>query len=183
MPRHYYIYGGWVLCLVGLLSSAFCRDVNKLILTQGLLFGVGLLIVEMPTLIILDSWFVKRRGLAYGLLFGLTDLFGVAWGFLAAALLHNHGIRTTFLVFAGVCFIFPALAMYSLRERPASTTDDGFGPEASSSSTTIDCLAQSTPGASGIGARYYRQTTFYFLLASNLLQSIAFYLPFVYLPS
>ena len=31
--------------------------------------------------------------------------------------------------------------------------------------------------------RYYRRSTFYILMAANLLQSFAFYLPFIYLPS
>jgi MFS family permease len=153
-----------------------------MVVTQGLLFGLGLLVLEMPTLIILNSWFVKRRGLAYGVLYGLTDLFGVAWGFLADALLKHHGIRATFLVFAGICFVIPAIALFFLRERPPATTDTG---SEASSFDNVPATVLPQQDATGLTRNrpYYRSATFYILLASNLFQAFAFYLPFIYLPS
>ncbi|KAJ9616986.1 hypothetical protein H2200_000707 [Cladophialophora chaetospira] len=182
IPCHYYVYSGWVLCLAGLLSSAFCHNVKALIATQGLLFGLGILLVEMPTLIILDSWFVKRRGLAYGALFGMMDLFGVAWGFVANALLNRHGIKITFLVFTAICFVFPAVATYFLRERPSTAKEmPSETSSVSDAEATNDLQADATTVP--FTKRYYRHATFYVLIAANLLQSFAYYLPFVYLPS
>lgn len=181
IPRHHYIYVGWVLCLVGLLSSAFCHNMDSLIATQGLTFGVSVLLVEMPSLIILNTWFARRRGLAYGVLCGLTDLLGVAWGFLANALLGKRGLRTTFLAFTAVCFVLPGLGIPFLKER--ASTDDStphMFPNKDVPSTDAEReLSPSFPPT----RRYYHRRTFYVLLLSNLIQSFAFYLPFIYLPS
>ncbi|EXJ76534.1 uncharacterized protein A1O5_01042 [Cladophialophora psammophila CBS 110553] len=185
IPCHYYIYPGWILCLVGLLSSAFCRDVRSLIATQGLLFGVGLLVVEMPTLIILNTWFVERRGLAFGLLCGFTDLFGVAWGFLASSLLNRLGIKTAFLVFTAICFVVPGVGIVFLQERP-SVAEDSRSETVSVKGLTVstDVLHESTSANSTLPPRrYFHRASFYIFLVSNLLQSFAFYLPFIYLPS
>ncbi|OAP61685.1 hypothetical protein AYL99_03888 [Fonsecaea erecta] len=187
IPCHYYIYPGWMLCLVGLLSSAFCQDVRILILTQGLLFGVGLLVVEMPTLIILNTWFVERRGLAYGLLYGFTDLFGVAWGFLASSLLNHHGVKTAFLVFAAICLFIPGVGIFFLRERSSSATAvaaDSCSETASVKELTPTDMDHEISTANSLpSSRYFRHASFYVFLLSNLLQSFAFYLPFIYLPS
>ncbi|KIW99302.1 uncharacterized protein Z519_00965 [Cladophialophora bantiana CBS 173.52] len=184
IPCHYYIYPGWILCL-GLLSSAFCHDFRSMIATQGLLFGVGLLVVEMPTLIIMNTWFVKRRGLAFGLLCGFTDLFGVAWGFLASSLLNRHGIKTAFLVVTAICFVVPGVGIVFLRER--SSVTEGLRSETASVkelTASTDVLHENTPANSTLPPRrYYHRASFYIFLVPNLLQSFAFYLPFVYLPS
>lgn len=177
-PCHYYVCVGWVLCVTGLLSSAFCQSIHSLIATQGLLFGLGMLAVEMPAFIMLNSWFVKRRGLANGMLYGFTDLFGVAWGFLANALLTRHGTRTTFLVFMGICVVIPGIAINFLRERPAST-NAVHKDDTCCKISSDDDDSQATPRR----VRYYHHATFYSLVASNLLQAFAFYIPFIYLPS
>ena len=141
---------------------------------QGVLFGLGLLIVEMPTLLILNSWFVKRRGLAYGVLYGIMDLFGVVWGFVANALLHHHGIKITFLVFTAVCFVLPGVGLYFLGERPSSSIEDP-----SLNTTSLDEKSAAGPDSTPLFSRrrYYHQPAFYLLLLSNLTHSFAFYLP------
>ncbi|KIX98652.1 uncharacterized protein Z520_05953 [Fonsecaea multimorphosa CBS 102226] len=189
IPCHYYIYFGWILCLVGLLGSAFCHDVRTLIATQGLLFGLGLLVVEMPTLIILNTWFVERRGLAFGLLCGFTDLFGVAWGFLASALLNHHGIKAAFLVFAAICFFIPGVGIFFLRERPcAPAAADSCSETASVKELTSSADVEPGPEILTVTnalpfRRYYSHAGFYIFLLSNLVHSFALYLPFIYLPS
>ncbi|OQU94893.1 hypothetical protein CLAIMM_01179 [Cladophialophora immunda] len=183
IPCHYYIYAGWILCLVGLVSSAFCHDVKTLIATQGLLFGLGLLVVEMSTLIILNTWFVARRGLAYGLLYGFTDLFGVAWGFLASSLLNQHGVKTAFLVFAAICFFIPGVGIFFLRERSSAAADSCSETASVKELTSTDMLREIPTADTLPPRRYHRHASFYIFLLSNLFQSFAFYLPFIYLPS
>jgi hypothetical protein len=170
IPPHYYIVLGWALTVIGLLSSAFCHDVKSLIATQGLVYGVGVLFVEMPSLIIMNTWFVKRRGLFFGLLCGVLDLFGVAWGFLASAMLNKYGLRTTCLTMAAITLVIPGLCLFFIRERPTDVSAVGM---------------QSHQSASALRRprRYHQRPTFYLFLTANLLQALAFYLPFIYLPS
>jgi hypothetical protein len=59
---------GWLICIVALLSSSLGTKLWHLIVTQGLLYGIGIVIIYYPMLSMLNEWFVKRRGLAYGLM-------------------------------------------------------------------------------------------------------------------
>ena len=59
---------GWLICIIALLASSFATKVWHLMLTQGFLYGVGVVILYYPVLSIVNEWFVKRRGLAYGLM-------------------------------------------------------------------------------------------------------------------
>ncbi len=136
--------------------------------------------MEIPTLLIVNSWYIERRGLAYGILSGLTDLFGVAWGFVATALLDQSGVKITFAVFTAICFAVPGVAMVFLRERP-SGSNALSRISSHPSETSISLIEKSAPQPST--RRFYQQATFYGLSAANLLQSLAYYLPFMYLPS
>lgn len=180
LQPHYYIVLGWALTVIGLLSSAFCQDVKALIATQGLLYGIGVLLVEMPSLIIMNTWFVRRRGLFFGLLCGILDLFGVAWGFLASAMLNKYGLKTTFLTMAAIAFVIPGLCLFFIRKRPppsmplVGTEDNIILTPAVQPDATLNLHPP---------CRYYERPTFYLFLTANLLQAFAFYLPFIYLPS
>lgn len=60
----YYVILGWSLCVCSLVSAAFTKSLVALAWTQGAFYGAGLLILDVPALLILNTWFVKRRGLA-----------------------------------------------------------------------------------------------------------------------
>lgn len=62
------IWGGWLVCILALISSSFATQVWHLIITQGFLYGFGFLIMYYPLLNMLNEWFIQRRGLAYGIL-------------------------------------------------------------------------------------------------------------------
>jgi MFS family permease len=172
---HYYVCGGWLLCVIALLASAFCHTVKALIVTQGLLFGLGVLIVEMPALIILNGWFRERRGLFFGVLCASIDLFGVGWTFLAGALLSRYGLRTTFLSMAAIAFFVPGMALFFLRDRAVQALDTN--PPACTSDKQKPASASVAP------ARYYHRPLFYLFVSTTIIQSLVFYLPFIYLPS
>jgi MFS family permease len=59
---------GWLICISALVASSFASKFWHLIVTQGLLYGIGFLIIYYPVLSMLNEWFTKRRGMAYGLL-------------------------------------------------------------------------------------------------------------------
>lgn len=66
--QHRMIWFGWALCVVSLVGSSFATKVWHLIIMQGVLYGIGFLIIYYPLLNMLNGWFVKRRGLAYGVM-------------------------------------------------------------------------------------------------------------------
>jgi len=171
--RRYYILLGWVICVISLVGASFSTSLLPLALTQGLLYGVGAFILDAPVLLILNAWFVKRRGFAYGILFSITDLIGFGFAILAEIMLRRHGLRWTLLMFAGIILLISGPAILFLKPRPLE--DKGaFCPQ-----TPLVILKRCLYHA----RRYTRQYTFYLFTLSNLFQALAFYLPFIYLPS
>jgi hypothetical protein len=125
---------------------------------------LGFLILYYPVLKMLDEWFIQRRGLAYGLLFGAAGASGVALPFIMEVLLRNYGYQTTFRAIAVAIFVISGPAILLLRRR-------------SYDSSSVPCTSVRP------AVRYFKDGHFYVLAASNLLQGFALYLPFIYLPS
>jgi MFS family permease len=69
-PRYQrrFICGGWLTCILALIASSFATQVWHLIVSQGFLYGIGFLVTYYSVLSMLNEWFIKRRGLAYGIL-------------------------------------------------------------------------------------------------------------------
>lgn len=203
LPLQVYIITGVSVCAASHLASAFVTNLPILIVTQGCLFGLGSLLTDIPSLVILDTHFSKRRGLAYGVVFGGADLAGIGYAFLATYLFEKYTYRITMIVFAGLTFVLGAMAAYFLRERKAiclesvvsMTIDDGdtfipkpltrarplVPPEAIRSGIFFRRTSVSTWQEPQ--QRYYQRLVFYILNASNVILAMAAALPWIYLPT
>ena len=164
LARKYYIWAGFVLCLVSLIVSAFVKVLPGLIVSQGLCYGLGSLLIGIPELIILNTWFDRRRGLAYGIVFGASDLLGAAYTLLATELLHRFGFRITLLVFAAIIFVCAGPAIIVLQERVEPNAD---GPK-----SALDAANRRRSSSSTINA-ITRSSTFNAIARSATMRSIA----------
>lgn len=204
LPRKYYLWAGFVLCFFSLLVSAFMVSLPALIVTQGFCYGLGSLLIGIPELIILNTWFDKRRGLAYGIIFGASDLMGVAYTFLSTTLLTKFGLRYTLLVYAGfiLCGAGPAILLIHERHDPVLTQQNAVstGGRRRNSMSSIIAPASTTktspadvPFSPSIQhtkswptqkpkKRFFQRGVFYVFNICNLLQACGVYLPFIYLP-
>lgn len=185
--RHYVIIG-WAICATSLIAAAFCKSLLALAITQGVLYGVGLLILNVPVLLILNTWFVKRRGTAYGLLFGTCDLLGFATTILAEYLLYKHGLKIGLLTFGGIMLAISGPAIWLLQARPIKDATPATpimrDPELEDMAMTpLIRRASSNLWASHNRQPYYRRPIFYIFALANLFYSLAYYPPFMYLPS
>ena len=204
--RIHFVWVGWLLGVVGMVSAAFSPTISALIGTQGLLFGLSILIADNPLLLIVNTWFRAHRGLAYGVIFGFCDLCGFAWSFLAEYLLQHLGRRKTLLVFAAMLFAIPGPCILLLKERGATnilhrsmlsatpnTASQQYGRRGSSGREVCDDNLVSSIGGSFelirrdtppvMKKRYFSRPIFYVFASANLAQSLAFYLPLIYLPT
>lgn len=59
---------GLILVTTALVASSFATEVWQLILTQGILYATGGSFLYAPTMFYLDEWFVKKKGLAFGIM-------------------------------------------------------------------------------------------------------------------
>ena len=62
------ILGGWIICLAGIVAASFASKAWHIIVAQGMVYGIVFLILYYPMLDMLNEWYVKHRGLAYGIL-------------------------------------------------------------------------------------------------------------------
>lgn len=160
--QRYMIAGGWTICALSLLGASMVDSVAGLIATQGVLYGLGFLMLYFPVLTMLNEWFVQRRGLAYGVLYAGGGFSGVGLPFLLERLLATTGYRTTLRTIAIVQFASLIPTMFLLKPR--------LPPSNSSALRAVDWS-------------FFRQPLFWVFSLSNLFQGFAYYIPSLYLPS
>jgi MFS family permease len=93
--RTHMILVGWPLCILGLVAGSFANTLGTLLLTQGVMYGVGFIIFYYPILSMVDEFWVRRRGMAYGLLCSASGASGAVMPLIIQALLRKYGYRTT----------------------------------------------------------------------------------------
>lgn len=88
------------MIIVALVAASFATQVVHLVLTQGLLYGLGASLVYSPFTFYIDQWFVKRKGLAYGLFWAGTGFCGSITPALMEWAINSYGFRITLRVWA-----------------------------------------------------------------------------------
>lgn len=59
--------GFFIMCLaLGL--SLFSTTTTHLILSQGISYGIGANLAYAPTILFMDDWFARKKGLAFGIM-------------------------------------------------------------------------------------------------------------------
>jgi MFS family permease len=105
-----------IMCLALVLSS-FATSVNQLIVAQGILYGLGGSISYGPCMLYLDEWFVRRKGLAYGIMWSETGLAGFVLPLLLQWLLGCYGFRTTLRAWAVALLVLTMPLARSIKPR------------------------------------------------------------------
>ena len=59
---------GCAMCVFSLVGGSFATEIWHLVMTQGLFYGMGVMIIYYPILSMLTEWFVVKQGRAYGIL-------------------------------------------------------------------------------------------------------------------
>lgn len=71
---------GFLVLLLALFLSSFAQEIWQLILLQGVMYGLGGAMAYCPCILFMDEWFVRRKGLAFGIMWvsgiGPDDLGG-----------------------------------------------------------------------------------------------------------
>ncbi|KAH9487292.1 MFS-type transporter asR1 [Psilocybe cubensis] len=105
------------ICSAALFLSSFATQVWRLILLQGVVFGVAAGAMYAPVLIWIPDWFVNRRGLAAGLIFGGAGLAGFAFPLIMGYLLKGVGFRWTLRIWALALGVTGGLAILGVNPR------------------------------------------------------------------
>ena len=159
--RHMVVVG-WAMCVVSLIAASFASSVPGLIATQGVMYGVGFSLLYFPLLRMLDEWFVRRRGLAYGVLAAGGGFAGVGMPFLLQILLSKYGYQTTLRAVAIGLAVLVAPVVPLIKARLPTSSHSAFQM---------------------LDLSFLSQPLFYCFALSNLFQSFGYYIPSLFLPS
>ncbi|XP_052058189.1 monocarboxylate transporter 3-like [Mytilus californianus] len=93
---------GSVLMAAGYFLNAYAPNVQFLFLSQGVLFGIGQAAASGPSVVVLNSYFDKRRGLANSLANSGGSLGGLLLPLIIQALLETYGLQGAQIVISGM---------------------------------------------------------------------------------
>jgi MFS family permease len=93
---------GLAIMFAGLIAASTTDSAKVVLWTQGVMYGVGALLVYFPAMFLIDEWFVERKGFAFGISWAGTGVGGATTPFLLQWLLDAYGHRTTLRVAAGI---------------------------------------------------------------------------------
>lgn len=153
---------GLATMVSGLIAASFCNSVGGLIATQGVMYAIGGLAAYFPAMSLITEWFVARRGLAFGIMWAGTGIAGTVLPFLLQWLLDSYGYRTTLRVWALTLAVLASPCMYAIKPRLPVSTASSFRP---------------------VDISFLKHAQFWVFQTGNILQSLGFFLPTLYIPS
>ena len=159
--RSQMILVGWPLCIVGLIAGSFAKTLGTLILTQGVLYGIGFIIFYYPILSMVDEFWVQRRGMAYGLLCSASGVSGAVTPLVLQVLLRRFGHRTTLRAVAIMLVVLTGPLIPLLRGR----------------------IGQQRNTRPRTDWSFLKRRLFWIYSTSNLLVGMGFFFPSLFLPS
>lgn len=122
-----------VLVAAGAGLTVFMTQPWHLMLTWGLLVGVGVGSMSMPFVAtITGRWFVRQRGLVTGVLTAAGATGQLIFLPLVSALAHAHGWRLPSLIVAGAALAVVPLVLLFIRDFPSDVGVTAYGGEVGS---------------------------------------------------
>ncbi|MEU7138685.1 MFS transporter [Nocardia sp. NPDC046473] len=140
------VSGALVLVAAGAGLTVFMTQPWQLMLTWGLLVGVGVGSMSMPFVAtITGRWFVRQRGLVTGVLTAAGATGQLVFLPLISMLAHEHGWRLPSLIVAGTALAVVPLVLLFIRDFPSDVGVTAYGAEPGS---VVGVRTPATVGAS-----------------------------------
>jgi MFS family permease len=107
-----------VACLGGgFIAASFATKMWQLILSQGVLVGIGCGLIYVPSLPIISQWFGKRRSLANGISSAGSGIGGLAMSFAIQAMIESLGMSWALRITGIIALMVNVPATLVLRTR------------------------------------------------------------------
>ncbi|KAE8150966.1 major facilitator superfamily domain-containing protein [Aspergillus avenaceus] len=162
---------GFTVISVALALSSFAKTVTHLILAQGIAYGAAGCLAYSPSILFMPEWFVKRKSLAFGIVWSGSGLTGIIFPIILQHLLTQYGWQTTLRISSVAIFLLAAPVMPFHKPRlPTSTT-------------TTTTTTNNNDNKKKLNLSFHRNKTYLIYQAGNTLQSLGFFLPQIFLPS
>ncbi|KAI8321787.1 MFS general substrate transporter [Martensiomyces pterosporus] len=113
-------YIGTVLCTAAYILASFATQVWQLILTQGVLLGIGASFLIAPSISIPPQWFNRYRGLASGVAVAGSSFGGLWFTAATQAMIDNLGAAWALRILGILTFVVTGLMnLFYFRRVPA----------------------------------------------------------------
>ncbi|KAJ2993221.1 hypothetical protein NUW58_g1911 [Xylaria curta] len=132
--------------------------------TTGVIFGVGGCVAYCPCTLYIDEWFVRRKGLAYGIVWSAAGAGGAVFPFLLQALLDRLGFQTAMRIIAGAIFGLSAPLTFFIKPR-------------------LPHLANAHNVAKPYNMRFVMSKRFILHQMVNAIEATGYFLPGIYMPA
>lgn len=105
----------------GLICASFSTRIWQLFISQGLLFGLGMGMLFIPSCGIISQWFLKKRAFANGIAMAGAGLGGFTYSLGAGAMIRNFGVPWTYRVISIVAAVINVVCALLVKTRYQST--------------------------------------------------------------
>lgn len=154
---------GLVIIIIALVSSSFADRIWHLILTQGVMYAVGGSMLYYPTVLFLDEWFIRRKGFAYGVMWAGTGAAGACIPFIMSWGLNKYSFATMLRAWAVVLAILTGPLLIHVKPRIPLTGTFSHPRR--------------------LDFSFLKSRTFWALQTGNILESVGFFMPGIWLPT
>lgn len=102
--RRYSLWVSVPIIAISLVGASFANTVSQLIVCQGIIYGIAGNALVMPTINLINEWFLQKRGLAIGIAISGDFAGGVVMPLILQAVLNEVGFRwvSTIIMFAAL---------------------------------------------------------------------------------
>lgn len=111
------MYCGCVLFAGGFVAASFAGEFWQLVLSQGVLVGLGTGFVWLPATPLLPQWFNRNRSLAQGLAAAGSGIGGIIWSFSIVPMIENMSLAWSLRIIGLVSFVVLLVATFLIRDR------------------------------------------------------------------
>ncbi|KAF8520754.1 major facilitator superfamily domain-containing protein [Hysterangium stoloniferum] len=110
---------GSILFSGGLVAAGFCHTVPTLVVTQGVVVGIGAGMLYIPASIGPVQWFLKRRSFTIGLSSAGAGIGGIFWSFFTRTVIAKLGYQRALLLSGAVSAGINVIALFMFKSRPS----------------------------------------------------------------
>ena len=108
---------GVVMQTLSFIFASLANKIWHLFLTQGILFGIGMGFLFVPSVAIIPQWFTTKRSLANGLSACGSGLGGVVYSFASGAMIEKLGLAWTLRILGIISFVVNTACTLLVRDR------------------------------------------------------------------
>ena len=111
------MFAGVLALAGGFIAASFASEAWHLYLTQGVLVGIGVGFIYIPSIAILSQWFSKKRSLANGITSAGSGIGGVIFSLTTGTVIENISLAWSLRITGIIAFVMTFTAVVLTRDR------------------------------------------------------------------